>query len=155
MGGVITWNQSTAITRTVLKEENILMVFCLMCTEMLLLSFACFPDLCSQIPFFSQTQVNILCPFSCNKTENKILLLFECPTYTHPLRSRYTPDWINENDHQKYFVRTMNDKLLESVLNLAKFLFYAFKLRLSKMNMAALSWSVVIRYPLRIESWCA
>ena len=85
---------------------------------------------------FPQTRENISCTFRCNKIENEIQLLFECPTYTPP-RSRYNvPDSIHENDHQNYFVRTKNVTIF--------FLpFYTFKLRLPKTSMAALSWSLV------------
>ena len=78
--------------------------------------------------FFPRTEGNILCPFCCNKTENEIRRLFECPAYT-PLRARCMsmPHSVNENDHQKYFVRIMEN---ENILNVAKLFFYALELRL-------------------------
>ena len=49
------------------------------------------------------------------------------------------PESINENDHQKYLVRIMNSEVQENIQNVANISFYNIKLRLSKMNMAALS----------------
>ena len=49
-------------------------------------------------------------------TGNERHLLFKCLTNT-PLRSRYMPDSISENDHKKYFVRVINDELQENILN--------------------------------------
>ena len=84
-----------------------------MCTEMLLLNLGLvFPRFTFTNTVFPQTQENSLCLFCCSKRENEIYLLFECPSYT-PLKSRHMPDSINEEDNQKYFVRIMNDKLVE------------------------------------------
>ena len=113
------------------------MFFGWMCSAMLLPSSE-WIEINVHIHRFSQSQENILYPFCGNKTENEIDLLFHWPTYT-PLRCRYMPDSINENENQKYSVCIMNDKLQENILNLAKFLFYVCKLRLSKLSMASLS----------------
>ena len=84
-----------------------------------------------------QTADNVLCPFGCSKPENEIHVLNESRKYML-LRFRYLPDSLNVNDHQKYFMCIMNDELKENSLNIAKYLFSAFKLRLSSMNIDVL-----------------
>ena len=63
-----------------------------------------------------------------------VSLCLHCPVYRN-LRTRYLVNYNrNISDQEKWFASNMNDKTQESVLGMAKFLFFALQLRLKKMN---------------------
>jgi len=82
---------------------------------------------------FAQTTENTACPFCITKQENEIHLFFECPMYTN-LRLKYLAKQINTNITHENIVYFVSSSSKEIIVNTAKFLFHAFKLRLEKLN---------------------
>ena len=76
---------------------------------------------------FSTTTDNTTCPFCANQQETEIHFVFQCSVYNQ-LRSKYLPDIINVRDSTKHLIILMNSSSQEAILNVAKFLVYAFKL---------------------------
>ena len=81
----------------------------------------------------STTTANTTCPFCANQQETETHFVFQCPVYDQ-LRSKYLPDIINVRDHRKHIILLMNSSSQETILNVAKFLVCAFKLRSSKLD---------------------
>jgi len=80
---------------------------------------------------YSKLPEEVNYPFCENTPESKIHFLLHCPVYRN-LRTRYL---VNYNtDQEKWFASNMNGKIQESILGMAKFLFFALQLRLKKMN---------------------
>ena len=72
------------------------------------------------------------CPFCPEKVESEIHFLFECPTYNQ-LRRNYLHDSVAGSDFQKIKWLLTNDSP-KVIVNTAKFLFFAFKLRAANLN---------------------
>ena len=77
---------------------------------------------------YSKLPEEVNCPFCENTPESEIHFLLHCPVYRN-LRTRYLVNY-NRNipDQEKWFASK------ESILGMAKCLFFALQLRLKKMN---------------------
>ena len=75
---------------------------------------------------YSKLPEEINCPFCENTHESEIHFLLHCPVYRN-VRTRYLVNYNRNISDQEH-------KTQESILGMAKFLFFALQLRLKKMN---------------------
>ena len=80
---------------------------------------------------YSMKSENLDCPFCRDTTETEIHFVFECPMYKD-LRVKYLQSIINYVHLQNHDISILKD-LENNVIDFARFLFYAFKLRLQNL----------------------
>ena len=82
--------------------------------------------------WYSELPEEVNCPFCENTPQSEIHFFLHCPVYRN-LRTRYLVNYNkNLSDQEKCFATNMNDKPQESILGMAKFLFFALQQRLKK-----------------------
>lgn len=82
---------------------------------------------------FQNSTENKCCPFCEDKLETEIHFLFECQTYCE-LRIKYLAQFLSVGDQLGSMITMFKKQDTETIVDLAKFLFFAFQLRLSMLN---------------------